>query len=75
VLVPGLVDLQVNGHDDVDVATADGSDWERLDRLLVAQGVTTWCPTLVTAPLESYAGPLARLAAATARPGPRPAIA
>jgi N-acetylglucosamine-6-phosphate deacetylase len=75
VLVPGLVDLQVNGIDDVDVATADGADWERLDGLLVAQGVTTWCPTLVTAPLDRYALPLARIAEAAARPGPRPAIA
>src|SRR4051794_3618428 len=37
-LVPGFVDLQVNGIDDVDVARADGEDWERLDGLLLAQG-------------------------------------
>ena len=80
VLAPGFVDLQVNGHGDVDVARADGADWDRLDALLLAQGVTTWCPTLVTAPLDAYAAPLARIAAAAAarRPGggaPRPAIA
>jgi N-acetylglucosamine-6-phosphate deacetylase len=75
VLAPGLVDLQVNGIDDVDVATAEGADWERLDGLLAAQGVTTWCPTLVTAPLDRYAAPLSRIAEAAARPGPRPAIA
>jgi N-acetylglucosamine-6-phosphate deacetylase len=75
VLVPGLVDLQVNGIDDVDVASAEGADWDVLDRHLLAQGVTTWCPTLVTAPLERYARPLARIAEAAARPGPRPAIA
>src|SRR5207244_1022177 len=51
VLVPGLVDLQVNGIDDVDVASAEGADWDALDQHLLAQGVTTWCPTLVTAPL------------------------
>jgi N-acetylglucosamine-6-phosphate deacetylase len=75
VLAPGLVDLQVNGIDDVDVASAEGSDWERLDQLLAAQGVTTWCPTLVTAPLDRYAAPLDRIAEAATRPGPRPAIA
>ena len=75
VLVPGLVDLQVNGIDDVDVAAASGADWDALDAHLVAQGVTTWCPTLVTAPLDRYAGPLARIARPAARPGPRPAIA
>jgi len=74
-LVPGFVDLQVNGHDDVDVATAEGEDWERMDGLLAAQGVTTWCPTLVTAPLEAYAAPLARITAAAARSGARPAVA
>jgi N-acetylglucosamine-6-phosphate deacetylase len=65
-LVPGFVDLQVNGIDDVDVATASGRDWDRLDELLLAQGVTTWCPTLVTAPLDAFAAPLARITAAAA---------
>jgi N-acetylglucosamine-6-phosphate deacetylase len=75
-LVPGFVDLQVNGIDDVDVTTADGADWERLDGLLLAQGVTTWCPTLVTMPLDRYARPLARIADAMARPVEgRPSIA
>jgi N-acetylglucosamine-6-phosphate deacetylase len=74
-LAPGFVDLQVNGIDEVDVACADGADWNRLDSLLVAQGVTTWCPTLVTMPLDEYAAPLDRIAAAMSRPGLRPAIA
>ncbi|MBV8958672.1 MAG: hypothetical protein JO087_07885, partial [Actinobacteria bacterium] len=76
VLVPGFVDLQVNGIDDIDVTDAEGGDWERLDHLLLAQGVTTWCPTLVTMPLPGYAAPLARIAAAARRPrGGRPHIA
>src|SRR5829696_8595231 len=54
ILVPGFVDLQVNGHDDVDVAHAEGTDWDRLDALLLAQGVTAWCATLVTAPPDAY---------------------
>lgn len=74
-LVPGFVDLQVNGVDDVDCATADGDGWDRLDGLLAATGVTTWCPTLVTAPLDAFAEPLARIAAAADRGGPRPRIA
>ena len=75
-LVPGFVDLQVNGHDDVDVSSAVGADWERLDALLVAQGVTTWCPTLTTAPLDGYAAPLDRIGHAAARPADgRPRIA
>ncbi len=75
-LVPGFVDLQVNGIDDVDVAHARGADWDRLDQLLLAQGVTTWCPTLVTMPLDRYERPLRRIADAMARPAaPRPTIA
>lgn len=76
ILSPGFVDLQVNGIDDIDVATADGADWDRLDSLLLQQGVTTWCPTLVTMPLQRYDGPLRRLGAAMQRPAAaRPAIA
>ena len=76
VVAPGFVDLQVNGIDDVDVATADGTDWDRLDALLLAQGTTTWCPTLVTNRLEAYTAPLTRIANAMHRRGTlRPEIA
>ena len=64
VLAPGFVDLQVNGIGEVNVATAEGADWERLDAALLRQGVTAWCPTLVTAPLDSYAAALDRIAEA-----------
>jgi N-acetylglucosamine-6-phosphate deacetylase len=76
-LVPGFVDLQVNGLDTVDVAAAEGAGWDTLDRCLLAQGTTTWCPTLVTAPLDSYGARLDRIAAAVRRPptGPRPDLA
>jgi len=73
-LVPGLVDLQVNGHDDIDVASARGADWDRLDSLLLAQGVTAWCPTLVTAPTASYPAALSRIAEASGRPGRHPEV-
>jgi N-acetylglucosamine-6-phosphate deacetylase len=57
-LAPGFVDLQVNGIDDVDVwSTALAEDvgaWDRINNLLLDQGVTSWCPTLVTAPLDWY---------------------
>ncbi len=69
VIVPGFVDLQVNGHDDVNCATAAGDQWGRMDELLLAQGVTAWCPTLVTAPLERFASPLERIGAAMVRTG------
>ncbi len=73
-LVPGLIDIQVNGHDDIDVGRARDGDWDRLDQLLVSQGVTAWCPTLVTSPLDQYGEPLQRLATAKSRTGNRPEI-
>jgi N-acetylglucosamine-6-phosphate deacetylase len=77
-LAPGFVDLQVNGIDDVDVwhaALHDPAGFERLDALLVAQGVTTWLPTLVTAPLDRYARALDTITAVAQRPGARPSVA
>jgi N-acetylglucosamine-6-phosphate deacetylase len=40
----------------------------------VAQGVTTWLPALLSAPLEAYAARLKRVGAAAERLGARPAI-
>lgn len=75
-LVPGFVDLQVNGHDDVDVASADHAGWARLDELVLAQGVTTWCPALITAPLDAYGPGMERIIRAADRdPRRRPHIA
>jgi N-acetylglucosamine-6-phosphate deacetylase len=67
VLCPGFVDLQVNGIGPIDVATADGPDWDVLDARLLAQGVTTWCPTLVSAPLDRMRRAIGRVEAAAAR--------
>jgi N-acetylglucosamine-6-phosphate deacetylase len=75
-LVPGFVDLQNNGIDEVDVAAADEAGWSYLDARLLDQGTTTWCPTLVTAPMDRYPARLASVAAAAARPAAgRPHIA
>lgn len=63
-LVPGFVDLQVNGADDVDVSSAVGPDWDRLGERLARGGTTTWCPTLVTSSLDAYADALGRITAA-----------
>lgn len=71
VICPGFVDVQVNGHDDVDAATAEGADWDRLDEILLAQGVTAWCPTLVSARLPALDAALGRVAAAQGRPSQR----
>jgi len=69
-LAPGFVDVQVNGIDDVDVAAARDDDWRRLGELLLDQGVTSWCPTLVTNELDRFAAPLERMTEARERSGP-----
>lgn len=75
-LAPGFIDIQVNGIDAVDVSEAHGDDWLLLDRALLEQGVTTWCPTLISAPLDSYFKKYAQVIAAQGRQGiQRPAIA
>lgn len=71
VICAGFVDVQVNGHDDVDVASAEAGEWDRLDEILLAQGVTAWCPTLVSARLPALDAALARVAAAQDRSSPR----
>ena len=61
-LAAGFVDIQVNGHRDVDVATMTESQWPRMRQLLLHQGVTTWFPTLVTSGRDHYSERLAHLA-------------
>jgi N-acetylglucosamine-6-phosphate deacetylase len=70
ILAPGFVDLQCNGAGSVDVASAEGSDWQVIAAELVSHGVTTWCPTLVTAPDEDTAASVARIGAARKAAGP-----
>ena len=63
VLVPGFLDLQINGTGDVDFSTADPDEWKRAADRLLDHGVTGFCPTFVTAPLEAF-GPRVDAAAA-----------
>ncbi len=62
VAAPGLVDLQVNGFDGVDVMTADADGLRHVSRALAAHGVTSWLPTLITAPTGDTDRALATLA-------------
>jgi N-acetylglucosamine-6-phosphate deacetylase len=76
ILAPGFIDLQCNGIGTIDVAAAADRDWAVLDAALLAQGVTTWCPTLVSAPRADMEASLGRITEAAARPPQgRPAIA
>lgn len=68
VVAPGLVDLQVNGYAGVDL-NAGSISVEMvagLSNLLAARGVTTWLPTVITAPEERIAEALRTVARARA---------
>jgi N-acetylglucosamine-6-phosphate deacetylase len=65
VLAPAFIDLQCNGTDDVDLATADADGWQRVGETLARHGVASYCPTFVTRALDEYTSPLE--AAASAR--------
>jgi N-acetylglucosamine-6-phosphate deacetylase len=53
-LTPGFVDLQCNGVGFVDLADATAGAWEEARRLLLGHGVTAFCPTFVSSPIERY---------------------
>ena len=66
VVAPAFLDLQLNGCEDVDLATADASGWAAVGRRLAHHGVAAYLATFVSAPLDAYDEPLRRLAAARA---------
>jgi N-acetylglucosamine-6-phosphate deacetylase len=58
VLVPGLVDLQVNGYYGVDLQEGDPDGWARVVRRLPETGTTAFLPTYITAPVPELAASL-----------------
>ena len=73
VLVPGLVDLQVNGYYGVDLVDCDPEDWALVARRLPETGTTAFLPTFITAPVARLAATLrlAQKLAGAATPGAR----
>jgi N-acetylglucosamine-6-phosphate deacetylase len=67
-VAPGLVDLQVNGYAGLDVNSESVTPETviELSRELASQGVTTWMPTIVTAPEDRILHALRCIAAARA---------
>jgi N-acetylglucosamine-6-phosphate deacetylase len=65
-MIPGLVDLQVNGYRGVDFSGAGltPDEIERVSADLWERGVVAYCPTVVTSPREIYARNLPMLAEA-----------
>jgi N-acetylglucosamine-6-phosphate deacetylase len=59
VAVPGFVDVHINGFAGVDFLTADAEGYRRASAALAATGVTSYLPTLVSSPLDTYRRALA----------------
>jgi N-acetylglucosamine-6-phosphate deacetylase len=59
-LLPGFVDLQVNGYFGAEFQTADAVSWAAVAGLLPTTGTTSFLPTLITAPMESLVATLRR---------------
>jgi N-acetylglucosamine-6-phosphate deacetylase len=53
-LLPGLIDLQVNGSHGMDVLTASVDDLTDMSRYLAREGVTAYLPTAITSSLQTY---------------------
>lgn len=63
VLVPGLVDMQINGCFGVDFVAADAAGWAEVSARLPETGVTSFVPTFITAPVPDLVAGLRRTAA------------
>src|ERR1700691_2132039 len=51
-LLPGFVDLQVNGYFGVELATADAVGWATVLDRLPETGTTAFLPTFITSPID-----------------------
>jgi N-acetylglucosamine-6-phosphate deacetylase len=62
-LLPGLVDLQVNGYFGIELQAADADGWATVAGRLPATGTTSFVPTFVTAPVAELDAALRSAAA------------
>ncbi len=64
ILAPGMIDIHVHGGAGHDVMEGSSEALEAIERLMVRHGVTSYCPTTVTAPMDETLQALVDLAAA-----------
>jgi N-acetylglucosamine-6-phosphate deacetylase len=57
-LLPGLVDLQVNGYFGVDLQAAGADGWAQVVTRLPETGTTAFLPTFITAPIDELSAAL-----------------
>jgi len=61
IAAPGFIDLQVNGFGGVDFLDADSDGYRTAGDALLETGVTSFLPTLITAPVEELEEALAEV--------------
>jgi N-acetylglucosamine-6-phosphate deacetylase len=61
IAAPGFIDLQVNGFGGVDFLDADADGYRRAGEALLETGVTSFLPTLITAPEDELLDALAEV--------------
>lgn len=64
ILTPGLIDLHIHGAAGYDVMDATDDGLAAIERLMARHGVTSYCPTTVTAPIDPTLRALESLARA-----------
>ena len=64
ILTPGLIDIHIHGGAGHDVMEGDGESLAAIERLMARHGVTSYCPTTVTAPADQTLASLEKLGAA-----------
>jgi N-acetylglucosamine-6-phosphate deacetylase len=64
ILTPGMIDIHVHGGAGHDVMEGSGESLAAIERLMFRHGVTSYCPTTVTASMDETLKALAALAKA-----------
>jgi N-acetylglucosamine-6-phosphate deacetylase len=67
ILTPGLIDIHIHGGAGHDVMEGSETSLAAVERLLAKHGVTSYCPTTVTAPMNETLAALEKLGAAVNR--------
>lgn len=58
ILTPGLIDIHIHGGAGHDVMDSSEEGLAAIERLMARHGVTSYCPTTVTAPIDKTLGAL-----------------
>jgi N-acetylglucosamine-6-phosphate deacetylase len=70
VLVPGFVDLQVNGYFGAELEAVRAAEWRMVAARLPETGTTAFMPTFITAPIPRLVSALRQAARLTREQGP-----